>query len=105
MRKLAASEAAARHHLQVLKDQIEYRALSVDANGKALEYELKLTVEYQVTAATGEQRIEPQSLQVLRQLIYSGTEELGRRNEAALVQQEMRRNLAGQILRHLQARL
>ncbi|MBA1333588.1 lipoprotein, partial [Candidatus Endoriftia persephone str. Guaymas] len=54
---------------------------------------------------TGEQRIEPQSLQVLRQLIYSGTEELGRRNEAALVQQEMRRNLAGQILRHLQARL
>ncbi len=103
--KLAASEAAARHHLQVLKDQIEYRALSVDANGKALEYELKLTVEYQVTAATGEQRIEPQSLQVLRQLIYNGTEELGRRNEAALVQQEVRRNLAGQILRQLQARL
>ena len=51
--------------------------------------------------------VEPQtqSLELVRQLSYSGTDELGQRNEAALLTNDMRNDLANQIIRRLEVLL
>jgi LPS-assembly lipoprotein len=102
--RLAGDAQSARYRLRITREQMRSRVLSVDASGKALDSELQLLAAYQLTRAAGGEPVEG-ALELARQLRYSGTDELGRRNEAALLTEEMRRDLASQIIRQLQARL
>ncbi|MBL3590369.1 MAG: hypothetical protein JMN24_11335 [gamma proteobacterium endosymbiont of Lamellibrachia anaximandri] len=102
--RLAASAAAAEHRLS-LSEVFKYRVLSVDENGKALEYELRLKSNFSVVDREGKTALPDQHLELVRELTYSGTDELGRRNEAKLVRGDMRTDMADQIVRRLQAQL
>lgn len=101
---LAADAAAAKNRLS-LTEAFKYRVLSVDENGKALEYELRLKSDFSVVDREGKAALPDQHLELVRELIYSGTDELGRRNEAKLVRGDMRIDMADQIVRRLQAQL
>ena len=79
--------------------------MSVDANGKVLEYELRLEAAFKVLAAGAAQTLPEQRLELTRQLTLSDADELGLRNEAALMRIDMRLDMAGQIIRRLQAGL
>ncbi|RLJ22133.1 hypothetical protein DJ030_02280 [bacterium endosymbiont of Escarpia laminata] len=101
---LAASAVVAKNLLS-LTEAFKYRVLSVDENGKALEYELRLKSDFSVVDREGKAALPDQHLELVRELTYSGTDELGRRNEAKLVRGDMRTDMADQIVRRLQAQL
>ncbi|MEN8178261.1 MAG: LPS assembly lipoprotein LptE [Pseudomonadota bacterium] len=103
--KLAGSPALARNRLRITQEQFGRRVISVDANGKVLEYELRLDAGFEVLAATGGKNLPVQILELTRQLTLSDADELGQRNEAALMRGDMRLDMAGQIIRRLQAQL
>ncbi|MBA1445167.1 MAG: LPS assembly lipoprotein LptE [Chromatiales bacterium] len=101
---LAADAAESKNRLS-LTEIFKYRVLSVDENGKALEYELRLKSDFSVVDREGKAALPDQHLELVRELTYSGTDELGRRNEAKLVRGDMRTDMADQIVRRLQAQL
>ena len=70
-----------------------------------LEYELRLDARFDVLAPDNSQRLPVQALELTRQLTLSGDDELGKRDEAAMMRVDMRLDMAGQIIRRLQAQL
>jgi LPS-assembly lipoprotein len=102
--KLAVDAESAKALVNITREQLRSRVLAVDANGKALDSELHLQVSFRLTRASEEGPI-TQSLEVVRQLSYSGTDELGQRNEAALLTGDMRNDMANQIIRRLESLL
>jgi len=102
--KLAADEASAKYRLQITREKFLTRVLAVDASGKALDSELELQAAFRLSQAAGMDPLE-EHLELVRQLSYSGTDELGQRNESALLSKDMRSDMASQIIRLLQARL
>ena len=103
--KLAASPAEARHLLRISGEKYSQRVMSVDANGKVLEYELRMQASYEVRGADGKAVLPLTPMELTRQNNSVGTDELGQRNEAALLRGDMRRDMASQIIRALQAQL
>ena len=103
--KLAGSPALASNRLRITREQFSQRVISVDANGKVLEYELRLDAGFEVMAKSGGRDLPGQRLELTRQLTLSDADELGHRNEAALLRIDMRLDMAGQIIRRLQAQL
>jgi LPS-assembly lipoprotein len=101
---LSPQRSGAKYVFQVLKEKFSSRVLSVDANGKALDNELRLLADVRLTARSATEPHEEQ-LEIVRQLSFSGSDELGQRNEAALMKEDMRRDLAAQIIRKMEARL
>ncbi|MEJ2619813.1 MAG: LPS assembly lipoprotein LptE [Candidatus Thiodiazotropha sp.] len=101
---LSPERGAAKYVFQVLKEKFSSRVLSVDANGKALDNELRLQASVRLTARSGTAPHEEQ-LEMVRQLSFSGSDELGQRNETALMMEDMRRDLAAQIIRKMEAGL
>ncbi len=103
--KLSAGPEAARNRLRITQERFGQRTISVDANGKAIEYELRLDAAFEVLTADKGHSMPVQALELTRQLTLSDGDELGRRNEAALMRVDMRLDMAGQIIRRLQAQL
>jgi LPS-assembly lipoprotein len=101
--ELAADAASSKAQVTITRDSLQSRVLAVDANGKALDSELQLTATFRVSGAADEPV--SQSLELVRQLSYSGTDELGQRNEAALLANDMRNDMSNQIIRRLEALL
>ncbi len=103
--QLVSTAEQANHRLRITKEQFSRRVIAVDANGKVLEYELRLEAAFMVLGKAGAQRLPVQSLELVRHLTLSEADELGQRNEAALMRIDMRQDMAGQIIRRLQAQL
>jgi LPS-assembly lipoprotein len=103
----APDAQTARYRLQVTQEKFSSRVLSVDANGKALDQEIRLQAEFRLSipSSSGEESREEQSLELVRQLSYSGSDELGQRNEAELLMSEMRYDMASQVIRMLEVRM
>jgi outer membrane lipopolysaccharide assembly protein LptE/RlpB len=90
--------------VEITDEQLQNRILAVDAGGKALDQELRLVASFRLTPASGEAS-QTQTLELVRQLSYGGTDELGQRNEATLLANDMRYEMANQIVRRLEALL
>ena len=103
--KLSDSAEQAKSVLRILQERFSQRVLSVDANGKVLEYELLLEASFSVSRAGAQELPTPQHLELTRQLAFSGSDELSRRNEAELMHNDMLTDMANQIIRQLQAQL
>lgn len=102
--KLAADAKSAKARVEITDEQMQSRILAVDAGGKALDQELRLVASFRLSLTSGEAS-QTQTLELVRQLSYSGTDELGQRNEAALLANDMRNEMANQIVRRLEALL
>lgn len=103
--KLATSREQSVNRLRISDERFGQRVISVDANGKVLEYELQLVASFEVMGSDGEERLSPQTLKLTRQLTFGGADELSRRSEAELIHIDMLEDMAGQIIRRLQAQL
>jgi LPS-assembly lipoprotein len=102
--ELAADAEAAKARLIITGERQQRRVLAVDASGKALDSELQLMAGFRLTRAAGGEP-ETQTMELVRQLSYGGDDELGQRNEAALLLNDMRNEMANQIIRRLEALL
>ncbi len=102
--ELAKDAESAKARLRITGERQQSRVLAVDASGKALDSELQLVASFRLTRSA---QAEPQTqtLELVRQLSYSGDDELGQRNEAALLFNDMRYEMANQIIRRLEALL
>jgi LPS-assembly lipoprotein len=103
--ELAELPAQAKNLLRITRQRFGERVISVDANGKVLEYELLLQVEFTISARVVPEPPPAQRLELTRYLTFSGEDELGRRNEAELIRSDMLMDMADQIIRQLQAQL
>ncbi len=102
--KLAADEETARARVEITSERLSSRVLAVDAGGKALDSEFRLVAGFRLTLASGGDP-HSDSLELVRLLSYSGTDELGRRNEAALLAGDLRNEMANLIIRRLESLL
>jgi len=90
---------------KVTREHFDRRVLSVDAQtGKAREYELSYTIDFSMTGTGGETYLAPQSVTLVRDFVFDPDAVLGMSREEAVLQEEMRRDAAQQILWRLRAR-
>ncbi|HEY0963147.1 MAG TPA: LPS assembly lipoprotein LptE [Pseudomonadales bacterium] len=82
-------------------EQVSERVLSVNANARAGEYELTMVVDAQLRQ--GATVIGPETLSVSRVYLADPENAVAKNEEAELIRNEMRRELAQQILRRLQS--
>ena len=87
--------------LGVGNEQVSERVLSVNANARAGEYEITMSVAAQLRR--GAQTIGPETLSVSRVYLADPESAVAKNEEAELIRTEMRRELAQQILRRLQS--
>ncbi|MES9813534.1 MAG: LPS assembly lipoprotein LptE [Candidatus Thiodiazotropha sp.] len=100
---MAGDEDSAKLIIEVVEERFTSRVLSVDAGGKALDKELHLSALIRARVpGSGEPGVE-QQLDLLRQLSFSGDDELGQRSETSLMKYDMRNEMAEQIIRRLEA--
>ncbi|MDY6983608.1 MAG: LPS assembly lipoprotein LptE [Pseudomonadota bacterium] len=82
-------------------EQVSERVLSVNANARAGEYELTMDVAAQLRR--GAEVIGPETLSVSRVYLADPENAVAKNEEAELIRDEMRRELAQQVLRRLQS--
>ncbi len=88
-------------HIDILDEQLERRAISISREIKTAEFGLTLSVQWQLRNAAGDVVISPES--VSTQSVYrQDTDNLaGKKREENRLLADMRRFLAGQILRRV----
>ncbi len=89
--------------LSVGRWRSERRVLSVDSRNKAVEYELAESARFALRSADGRELVPAQTARVLRIQFQPGDAILASDREAELVREDMRAELAAQIVRRLAA--
>jgi LPS-assembly lipoprotein len=98
---LTDTAAAGVYRLGIGAEATSERVLSVNANARAGEYELTMSVAAQLRRGT--ETIGPENFSVSRVYLTDPENAVAKNEEAELIRTEMRRELAQQILRRLQS--
>jgi LPS-assembly lipoprotein len=102
----ADSRAGADASINVTREAFDRRVLSVDpTTGKEREFELVYTVDFNVMRESGAPVLSGESISLLRDFVFDPDSVIGKSREEGVLQQEMRRDAAQQLLRRLQASL
>ena len=88
--------------LKILSENLRRRTVSASAGDEVREWTLRYDVDFAVTQADGTQLLPRESTSVVRDIIYSETQVLGRESGEEQAIQEMRFDLASAIIRRLQ---
>ena len=95
------SEASA--VLNIIKEELERRTLSVDSRGKIREAELQYSVIFSVIDSDGVLLLEKETVMLERDYIDDENDVIGRSNEAGIITRDLKRDAAQRIVRRLQA--
>lgn len=95
-------DTATDYRLGLGREADSERTLSVNSNARAGEYELELSVLFQLSGG-GTTVLGPETLSTTRVYLSDPENAVAKSEEAELIRQEMRRELAQQILNRLQA--
>ncbi len=87
--------------IEVSRDQVQVRTLSVSARNIPTEYELTYTVTLAVQGALDKQLLAPQTLTLTRDYSFNENEQLAKEHEADVLRRQMARDLAGIAVRRL----
>lgn len=97
-----AAAGAARYRLGIGRESSFENTLSVNSNARAGEYELEMSVLFQLSEG-GTTVLGPETLSQSRVYLTDPENAVGKEEEAELIRGELRRDLAQQLLRRLQA--
>lgn len=100
---LTSSAAAAPYTVYISKEHEEKRSISVDQQAAAAEFQLRHYVSFELRDPQGSPLVGPDQLISERVFLNDITNVVGKRDEERLIREEMRRQLAGQIMRRYQA--
>jgi len=103
--QLTPKRAQAGSVLQLQDRQSKRRVIAIDSGGKVVEYELYESLRFSLSNAAGEALLETQQVTLLRTHLNPEVEVLGKQQEEQILRQEMRKDLADQILRRIAAQL
>jgi LPS-assembly lipoprotein len=86
--------------VNILRDQVVQRTLSVSAQNKPNEYEVTYYVRFSVTAGDKE-LLAPQEISATRSYSFSESALLAKQHEEAILRQAMAHDLADRVVRQL----
>jgi LPS-assembly lipoprotein len=98
---IAERQAAAQLIIKLLDFTEDRRVVAVGDNTLVTEYELIATADFSVENARGEVILPPSDVSVIRAYQFDQDNVLGMAEEQQLILQEMRREIAQQIIRRL----
>jgi LPS-assembly lipoprotein len=87
---------------ELLGETREREVLSVNAQGRAREYQLRLASTFRVTAPNGLEMIAPTTLLARRDIAFNESELLAKESEEALLYRDMQSDLVRQMVTRLQ---
>ncbi len=87
--------------LELRRPRWQQRVLTVGADGKALEYELRLRLDYRLTDPRGGELLSWQALDLRRDYAFDPGQVLAKSREAELLRQDLRREALQRIGRRL----
>jgi LPS-assembly lipoprotein len=99
--QLASSPQEAATILSILRDDTSEDLLSVSGTQLTRQYNLKVTVVFEITDPQGRILVNPQTLAESRVITVQSNQILGNSNEANLFYQQMRRTLAYSIINRI----
>ena len=102
--ELSGGQESSGAKLYIESEGFESRVLTVDGQGKAIEYELRYRVKFRVDQAA-KVLLVSQILEMDRSYYSSGEDELGRLSEADILKQDMVRMMSDRLLRQLEVQL
>ncbi len=79
------------------------RVVSLDQNGKAIEFELTFRVQYDLRSPEGKILSPLRTITIRRIYLNTQLQVIGKSEEASVIRREMRREAARTMLRHLQS--
>ncbi len=79
--------------LRIVSNDIEKRVLSVDTDGKVLEFETRQTIRFSVETSDKLPLVEEQEISMARDYIFSSAEVLSTEREDRTVRRTLQRNL------------
>jgi len=88
--------------LELLGEQREREVLSINAQGRAREYQLRLRTTFRVVDPEGVELIAPTTLLARRDIAFNEAEFLAKESEEALLYRDMQSDLVRQIVNRLQ---
>ena len=88
--------------VELLGEQREREVLSINAQGRAREYQLRLRTTFRVVDQEGTELIAPTSLVARRDIGFNESELLAKESEEALLYRDMQSDLVRQIVNRLQ---
>ena len=88
--------------MELLGEQREREVLSINAQGRAREYQLRLRTTFRVVDQEGVELIAPTSLLARRDIGFNESELLAKESEEALLYRDMQSDLVRQIVNRLQ---
>lgn len=88
--------------LELLGEQREREVLSINAQGRAREYQLRLRTTFRVIDSEGTELISPTTLTARRDIAFNEAEFLAKESEEALLYRDMQTDLVRQIVNRLQ---
>ncbi len=92
--------AGASATIEISRDAVEQRILSVSARNIPTEYLLVYTVTFAVNAS-GRELLKPQTVSLTQDYTFSEQAVLAKEHEADILRQQMARNLAAIVMRRL----
>ena len=96
----AYAKTAASSVVNILKDEVVRRTLSVSALNKPNEYEVTYSVRFSVSAGDKE-LLAPQEISATRSYSFDETRLLAKEHEEAILRQAMAHDLADRVVRQL----
>jgi len=103
--ELAQAPAAAKARIRILGEKYDSRVLSVDGQGKVVEFELRYHLDFDVRDAAGKALVPRQEMVVVETQVNPDIEVLGKQQEEALLREDMRQDMVGRMLQRMRAHL
>lgn len=88
--------------LELIAEQREREVLSINAQGRAREYQLRLRTTFRVVDQDGVELLLPTTLLARRDIAFNESEFLAKESEEALLYRDMQSDLVRQIVNRLQ---
>lgn len=89
--------------LRVMEENTTRRAVATTSDITVSEYELRMEVEFELLGTGGQSLIEPTELVAERIYVFDRTSLVGSSEEEELLKEEMRRDLARQMIQRVNA--
>ncbi len=101
--RVIADSTKAEAVFDLLTEMRDRQVLTIDAQGRALEYTLRDRLRFRLRDAKGREVIEPTDLQVQRDITFNDSQRLSKESEEALLYRDMQTDLVQQLLRRIAA--
>jgi LPS-assembly lipoprotein len=101
--QIVADPSKAAAVFDLMGESRDRQVLTLNAQGRAIEYSLRDRLRFRLRDAQGREVIEPTDLQVQRDISFNDSQRLSKESEEALLYRDMQTDLVQQLLRRIAA--